>query len=93
MLKAHFVHDNPSENVPLIHNLPKLGEQSRLPLKQKQKLLLLEINQFNIKTRYPDYKFEFYRKCTPEFTEYYFNKIRDLFNWLLQNMLKKQSED
>jgi len=53
---------------------------------EEQQDFLLEINQFNIKARYPDYKFEFYKKCTPEFTQNSFTKIKDLYQWLLQQM-------
>ena len=86
MLKALCVRDKPNEKVPFIHNLAKLAERTELELTQEQRTLLLEINQFNIKGRYPDYKFEFYRKCTTEFTENYFSKIKELHNWLLQQM-------
>ena len=85
-LKAIWTRDNPDENVPLIHNLPKLAEHTKLHLTPKQKSLLLEINQFNIKGRYPDYKFEFYKKCTAEFTQQYFTKIKELYKWLLQQV-------
>lgn len=80
------VRDNPNQQVPFIHNLAKLAERTKLVLTQEQRTLLLEINQFNIKGRYPDYKFEFYRKCTHGFTENYFSKIKELYNWLLQQM-------
>ena len=86
ILKAFCVRDNPNENVPFIHNLAKLAERTKLLLTEEQRTFLLEINQFNIKGRYPDYKFEFYGKCTPEFTENYFSKIKELYNWLLQQM-------
>ncbi len=82
-LKAFFVRDNPEENVPRIHNLSKLAEHTKLQFTPQQQSLLLEINQFNIKARYPDYKFEFYKKCTPEFTEEYFTKIKEMYRWLL----------
>ncbi|MFQ5674416.1 MAG: HEPN domain-containing protein [bacterium] len=93
VLKAFYVLDNQDERVPHVHNLSKIAEQTKLPLSQKQKILLLEINQFNIRARYPDYKFEFYRKCTPEFTKKYFSKIKELYNWLLQQMSKRKSSD
>jgi len=92
-LKAIFVKDNPDKNVPLIHNLAKLAEQTKLRLKDEQKLFLLEINQFNIRARYPDYDFEFYRKCTPEYTEKYFSKIKEFHQWLLRQAQNKRSSD
>jgi AbiV family abortive infection protein len=63
IIKAHFVNDNPDEPVPLIHNLTKLAEKTKLQLSDDQKVVLTEINQFNIKVRYPDYKFEFIRNA------------------------------
>ncbi len=91
-LKAFFVRDNPGEPIPYIHNLAKLAGLTKLTLSSEQKLLLLEINHFNTKTRYPDYKFEFYRKCTPEFTKSYFSQIKDLYQWLLRQISKKKSK-
>ncbi len=84
--KAFCVRAHPNEKIPFIHNLAKLAERTELGLTQEQFTFLLEINQFNIKGRYPDYKFEFYRKCTFEFTENYYFKIKELYNWLLQQM-------
>ena len=61
MLKAFCVREYPNRQVPFTHNLAMLAERTKLVLTQEQRTLLLEINQFNIKGRYPDYKFEFYR--------------------------------
>jgi len=84
MLKAFFVRDNPKAPVPQIHNLTKLSEQTKLQFSPEQKDLLLEVTRFNLKARYPDYKFEFYKKCTPEYTQRHFTKIKELYQWLLQ---------
>jgi HEPN domain-containing protein len=86
VLKAFFVRDNPKVPVPKIHNLIRLAGQTQLQLTSEQQDLLLEINQFNLKTRYPDYKFEFYKKCTLKFTQISFTKIKELYQWLLQQM-------
>lgn len=86
VLKAFYVRDNPSMPVPQIHNLTRLAGRTTLQLTPMQQNLLLEINQFNIKTRYPDYKFEFYKKCTPVFTQDAFIKIKELYQWLLQQL-------
>jgi len=37
----------------------------------EQKIFFDEINDFNIETRYPEYKQEFYKHCTMEYTEKY----------------------
>jgi len=86
VLKAFFVLDNPKVLVPQIHNLAQLSSRTKLQLTKEQQDFLFEINRFNIKARYPDYKFEFYKKCTPEFTQDAFTKIKDLYQWLLQQM-------
>ncbi|MDH7553298.1 MAG: hypothetical protein QHH74_06560 [Spirochaetota bacterium] len=41
------------------------------------------VTTFNINARYPDYKQEFYRKCTMKFTQDAINKIKELRQWLL----------
>jgi HEPN domain-containing protein len=86
VLKAFFIRDNPTEPIPWIHNLLRIAERTKLQFTSEQQSLLLEITQFNIKARYPDYKFEFYKKCTTEFTQTYFTKIKELYQWLLQQI-------
>jgi len=83
VLKAFFVRDNPQVPVLQIHKLAKLAERTKLQLSPEQKALLIQITEFNIQSRYPDYKFEFYKKCTLEFTQIYFAKIKELHQWLL----------
>ena len=82
VLKAFYVRDI-EELPPRIHNLLRLAERTNLILSDEQKLLLGEINRFNIEARYPDYKQEFYRLCTREFAEEYHTKIKELYEWLL----------
>jgi len=43
---------------------------------------LKEVNNFNIRVRYPDYKLRFYKICTKEFTEIRFNRIVKLYKKL-----------
>jgi len=63
-----------------------IANQTHLKLMPEQEQLLLELNQFNLRTRYPDYKLEFYKKCTIDFAGPYFSKIKELYQWLLQQM-------
>ena len=44
------------------------------------------ITTFNIEARYPDYKREFYKRCTKEFASEYNDKIRNLRLWLLEQI-------
>jgi len=81
ILKAAFVDKNDSDIPPKIHNLVRLAELSKIKLDDEQKFFLDKINDFNIQTRYPDYKLEFYQRCTKEFTNKYFNKIKEFYEW------------
>ena len=65
-LKAIYVNVNENRVPPKIHNLVKLSEISLVNLEEEQKIFLDEVNDFNLETRYPDYKLEFYNRCTKE---------------------------
>lgn len=86
VLKAFFVKNNPDNKPPLTHNLSVIVSHTKLKLTMEQEEFLLELNQFNLRTRYPDYRLEFYQKCTLEFTKPYFEKIRELYSWLLRQI-------
>jgi len=86
-LKAIFVQANENKVPPKIHNLVKLAELSSIQLTDEQKLFLDEVNDFNLETRYPDYKLEFYHRCTKEFALNYFSKIKENFTWLKSRII------
>ena len=82
MLKAIFSAKNDEQLPPKIHNLVRLAEVSGVGLSDEQKFLMDQINDFNIQTRYPDYKLDFYRRCTKDYSEKYLGKIKELYAWL-----------
>jgi HEPN domain-containing protein len=79
ILKALWIKSNKNDFPPRTHNLKKLAEEAQYILSEEEAALLLEINEFNLEARYPDYKQEFYKKCTKEFAEGYIGKIKDLY--------------
>jgi len=81
LLKAIYVDKNDNLIPPKIHNLVRLAELSNIQLDEKQRFTLDQINDFNIQTRYPDYKLEFYKLCTKEYTYEYFEKIKEFYRW------------
>ena len=85
VLKAFCVREG-QEVPPGIHNLLRLVENTKLLLTEEQLTFLADLNDFNIETRYPDFKFRFYQICTREFTEVQFSKIKELYQWLLSQM-------
>ncbi len=64
---------------PKIHNLLKIATESKISINDEQKTLLSSTEDFNIETRYPDYRLSFYKLCTKEFTEPQFNSIKELY--------------
>lgn len=86
-LKAYFVYRNDNKIPPKTHNLLKLAEISNLSLTEDQKLFLDEVNDFNLEVRYPEYRGEFYKLCTKEFAEGYFNNIKEFAVWLTSQVI------
>jgi len=81
-LKAFYVKDNENRMPPKTHNLVKLAEKTTIPLDEKVRLFLDEVNDFNLETRYPEYRQEFYKSCTKDFAEGYFIKIKERYEWI-----------
>ncbi|PKL51559.1 MAG: DNA-binding protein [Nitrospira bacterium HGW-Nitrospira-1] len=70
------------EQSPYIHNLVRLAALSDIPLSSGQKMLLIQITDFNLEARYPDEKRSFRKKCTEDFTKDMLNKTEEVFQWL-----------
>ncbi|MBX2993159.1 MAG: HEPN domain-containing protein [Bacteroidetes bacterium] len=79
LLKALWIKNNKSNTPPKIHNLLKLAEGAGLSLSEEEKQLLAEANEFQIETRYAQFKLEFYKKCTPAFTKSYLNQMEGFY--------------
>jgi len=85
-LKAFYVKDN-GNSPPYLHNLIRLAENTSLFLTDEMKQCLMEINDFHIEARYPDTKHSFYELCSKEFATAYFTKIKEIYKWLLSQMV------
>ena len=85
-LKSVFVNNNESKVPPKTHNLVKLAELSSIRLTDEQRLFLDEVNDFNLVTRYPDYKLNFYNLCTRDYAENYFKQIKEYYEWLKSHL-------
>lgn len=82
-----YVATNENSVPPRIHNLVRLAELSSLGVSQEQKIFLDEVNDFNLEVRYPDYRHEFYIRCTREYTEPYFDRIKEFYEWLKSQII------
>lgn len=74
-----------SAHAPYTHDLMKLMRESGVVLPAEMEDWLPEISTFNIRARYLDAKFKFYKKCTPAFTKKHFGRIREIYEWLIKN--------
>ena len=81
LLKAYFVQEK-GEFPPFIHNLLRLAEKSNLDISEKQKIDLATITAFNINARYDDYKMSFQKKCTPDYTNQWIEKLKEIRLWI-----------
>lgn len=89
LLKAVFVSKS-DEPPPFTHSLTYLAENTGLDSTPERLELLEAITDFNIRARYPDEKFAFYKKCTREFTENYLIQIEEIKEWLLRQFPEMQ---
>jgi HEPN domain-containing protein len=85
LLKAYYIKVIDA-NVPFTHDLNRIAEKSNLKLSEEMEDLLDVISTFNIRARYEDYKQEFYKTCTKEFSEKYFNQIEELREWIKKKL-------
>lgn len=74
------------QQAPYVHDLVRLGEIAGIKLSKEEIKLLKEVNNFNIRTRYPDYKLRFYKLCTKKFAGDYLNRIIVLYKKLCQEL-------
>ncbi len=83
LLKALYVSIK-SDYPPYIHNLLRLAEKADIKLDADKKEQLVTITAFNINARYDDYKMSFKKRCTPEYTAEWIDKLTDLRKWIKQ---------
>jgi HEPN domain-containing protein len=81
LLKALYV-KRFKEHAPYTHNLYRLGELIGLDLTEEYADWLDEITSFNLNARYDDYKKEFYKLCTPDYTKSWIEKIKNIRTWI-----------
>lgn len=79
-LKGIIVRDN--NTAPITHDLLILSEKAKVELTTKQAKLLYDVNAFNIKARYDDYKNSFYKRATASFTKKYITEVNNFILWL-----------
>lgn len=69
-------------HAPLTHDLRRLAKLSGINPDEEHTRWLDTISTFNINARYDDYKQDFYKKCTPNFSIEWSNNIKALRQWI-----------
>ena len=81
LLKALYVR-RLREHAPFTHTLFRLGEMIGLTMTDEVSDWLDEITSFNLNARYDDYKKEYYKLCTPQYTKDWIDKITTIRLWI-----------
>lgn len=81
LLKAGVVR-NIKAHAPLTHDLRRLSKISNIEFEDEHIIWFDTITTFNLNARYDSYKHDFYKKCTPEFTETWVSRIKQLREWI-----------
>lgn len=89
ILKSLVV-EKTGEEAPYIHNLTKLAELAKCDLFENELNLLDDVNKFNIRARYPEYKMQFFKQCNREYAKNYIDKITRLYKKLCQKLTQKK---
>lgn len=87
ILKALVVQNKKKHPTPT-HNLLVLLNETGIELEREEVEFLAEVNKFNIRARYPDYKLSFYKVCTLRYTKLRLEKINSLYKKLCQCIKK-----
>lgn len=91
LIKAIYAKKNKSAPyAPKSHDLLYLAEKAEIELTERQEDLLDIITKFNMNARYDDYKKEFYKKCTNEYTGEQIKNIEEVRKWLKDLLMMKQ---
>lgn len=83
ILKGIIV-ETASAHAPYTHNLIELAGKTTKKFSDAHMQPITELNEFNLEARYPDWKRDFYKKATREFTADYLTGTNALLVWLQQ---------
>ncbi len=89
ILKALFVAKN-NQYAPFVHNLLSLAEGCALECDDTVEQNLAIINEFNMVTRYPSQKSDFYRTATRDFAELHLASGKEIFRWIDEILQKSR---
>ena len=84
LLKAVIVQETKKQS-PYSHDLLALIEKVDVDASDEQRIRLNEITTFNVRARYDDIKYHFYKKATKKYATKYMEITKKLRIWLKRN--------
>ena len=85
LLKACFVKKY-GVHAPYSHDLRLLAKKCDIGFSDDMALQLDVVTSFNINARYDTFKEDFQKKCTPEFSNEWFNKVKLIRQWIKERL-------
>ena len=85
LIKAYVVKST-GYHAPFTHDLRHLAKKGGLELPSDKAHYLDVITGFNINARYDSFKEDFYKRCTPEFSEEWIKNINFLRSWIKEKL-------
>ena len=85
LLKAHYVKSQ-KKHALFTHDLLRLSLKCGLKVSGEFEEWLDDISTFNLNARYDNYKQDFYKLCTKEFTAVWVQRIEKIREWLIQEL-------
>jgi HEPN domain-containing protein len=83
LIKAYYVRTNKKHSI-FTHDLVRLATKAGLKIDDQKTAWLDAISTFNLNARYDNYKRDFQKLCTKEFTEEWIDNINQLRKWLIK---------
>lgn len=88
-LKALVVHKT-GKSAPVTHNLLHLVREAEFIVSKEEEIFLNIVTGFNVKTRYPDYRLNFYKMADFNYTRDRINSITSFYEKLCLKMKSKE---
>lgn len=85
LLKAHYVKDQ-KRHALHTHDLLRLSSKCDIEVSNEHEEWLDNISTFNLNARYDNYKQDFVKLCTKEFTAVWVQRIEKIREWLIQEL-------
>ena len=86
LAKALWVKNNPGNYPPKIHNIASILNKANVDITEEQRIFFLQMNDFHLEGRYPDYRDILYKNYDKIKTEEILDNVLIQKQWLLNKL-------